>query len=306
MQATWRAGNGREMPPPRQARQGMQAMAVDLLTMAPAPGHSYPIQRLYPTNVQFICGGDHGCNGMGATEVGFQRRRQARDGEAAATLGFAQGRSWGRGWGVGGEGEEAPVSIGSKSLSTSSAAAIRRIDNYERLDVIGEGGFGAVFEAHDRRTGESIAVKWISGDNIGEHDPPDMNVLTREVGCNATCYGHPSIVEIVDVVEDGDVGHMFLVMELAGGSSLFDLISGPSTEHATRGMMRYLLTIAKAVHAAGIIHRDIKPDNVLVGSDSELKLCDFGAATLVRPLYEEPRFFVEEAEGEELFSGDEF
>ncbi|KAF0929177.1 hypothetical protein E2562_016415 [Oryza meyeriana var. granulata] len=131
-----------------------------------------------------------------------------------------------------------------------------RIDDYERLDVIGEGGFGAVFEAHDRRTGESVAVKWIRGDNVGEHDPPDMNALTCEVGCNVACCSHPSIVEIVDVVEDGDVGDMFLIMELA---------------------------------SASIIHHDIKPDNVLIGPDGELKLCDFRAATLVRPLYEEPR-----------------
>ncbi|KAF0929179.1 hypothetical protein E2562_016419 [Oryza meyeriana var. granulata] len=185
--------------------------------------------------------------------------------------------------------EEAPASVASKRLRSSSAAAIGRIDDYERLDVIGEGGFGVVFEARHRRTGESVAVKWIRGDGAGEHGPPDMNAVAREIACQAACCGHPSIVEIVDVVEDADLGDMFLVMELAGGGSLFDLISGPSTEHTTRGMMRQLLAAAKAVHAAGIIHRDIKPDNVLVGPDGELKLCDFGAATPVKPPYEESR-----------------
>ncbi|KAF0930216.1 hypothetical protein E2562_030861 [Oryza meyeriana var. granulata] len=187
--------------------------------------------------------------------------------------------------------EEAPASIASKRLRSSSAA-IGRIDDYERLDVIGEGGFGVVFEARNRRTGESVAVKWIRGDGAGEHGPPDMNALAREVACQAACCCHPSIVEIVDVVEDADVGDMFLVMELAGGGSLFDLISGPSTEQTTRGMMRQLLAAAKAVHAAGIIHRDIKPDNVLVGPDGKLKLCDFGAATPMKPPgepYEESR-----------------
>uniref|UniRef100_J3N0P0 [RNA-polymerase]-subunit kinase n=1 Tax=Oryza brachyantha TaxID=4533 RepID=J3N0P0_ORYBR len=159
-----------------------------------------------------------------------------------------------------------------RSSILPSAAAFGSIHDYERLDVIG-GAFGVVYEARDRRTGEKVALKWIRRHGV------DM----REVRCQAACSGHPSIVEILDVVQDAELGYMHVPRHGARRRRQPLLISGPSSEDATRGMMRQLLAAAKAVHAAGIIHRDIKPDNVVVGSAGELKLCDFGAATQVKP-----------------------
>ncbi|KQK16388.1 putative cyclin-dependent kinase F-2 [Brachypodium distachyon] len=171
--------------------------------------------------------------------------------------------------------------------------AFGSIYDYEKLEVLGEGAYGQVLMARDRRSGKKVAVKWIRGCGDGGHGPPDFRALIREAGLQAACRGHPSIVEILDVVGDAKTGDMFIVMELvAGGRSLREEIWRPLSEHVTRVMMRQLVDAAKKIHGAGIIHRDIKPENVLVGMFGGLKVCDFGAATRQKPAgvpYEDSR-----------------
>uniref|UniRef100_A0A0D9XHU7 Protein kinase domain-containing protein n=1 Tax=Leersia perrieri TaxID=77586 RepID=A0A0D9XHU7_9ORYZ len=81
---------------------------------------------------------------------------------------------------------------------------------------------------------------------------------------------------------------MFLVMEFVGRWSLRDFIGGsPFSEAETRALMRQLLAGVRAMHAAGMAHRDIKPGNILVGAGCGLKICDLGMATTAPPPYEE-------------------
>ncbi|RLN09067.1 putative cyclin-dependent kinase F-2 [Panicum miliaceum] len=153
------------------------------------------------------------------------------------------------------------------------------IDDYEKLEVIGEGTYSVVFKARDRRTGEKVAIKCIHGGGGGG---PDHSVVFREAGCLAACRGHPSIVQIKDVATNEETGDLFIVMEFVG-SSLRDWLTRPFSEDRTCAFMRPLLDAAKMLHSTRTLHRDIKPENVLLVPGGVLKICDFGCATPMKP-----------------------
>ncbi|KAG2627336.1 putative cyclin-dependent kinase F-2 [Panicum virgatum] len=158
------------------------------------------------------------------------------------------------------------------------------IDDYEMLEEIGEGIFGVVAKARDRRTGAMVAVKWIRGGEFGENGTPNLPAVVREAGCLAACRGHPGIVQIKNVAKSEETGDLYIVMELAGPSlrSRLERRRQPFSEDETRDAMRQLLRAAEKLHATGTIHRDINPDNILVGADGALKICGFGCAMPAR------------------------
>ncbi|CAN6282804.1 unnamed protein product [Urochloa humidicola] len=162
------------------------------------------------------------------------------------------------------------------------------IYNYEKLEVLGEGTYGVVVKARDLRTGETVAIKWIRPDAAyggggGEGSgAPDLLAVFREAGCLSACRGHPSFVQMKEVVADEVTGHVFIVMEFVG-PSLDSRLTRRFSEGEARTVMRQLLRGAEALHGAGTIHRDIKPDNILVGPGGVLKMCDLGMAAPVRP-----------------------
>ncbi|KAL6641063.1 hypothetical protein ACP70R_019244 [Stipagrostis hirtigluma subsp. patula] len=163
------------------------------------------------------------------------------------------------------------------------------IYDYEKLEVLGEGSYGVVTKARDRRTGETVAIKWIRPGGGGK-GKPDLRAVSREARCLAACRGHPSIVHLREVAADAINGDVFLVMEFVG-PSLGSLLTRRFSEAETRAYMRQLLGGAEKMHGAGVIHRDIKPDNILVAADGALKICDLGMAAPVKPAgkpYPEP------------------
>ncbi|VAH14568.1 unnamed protein product [Triticum turgidum subsp. durum] len=126
--------------------------------------------------------------------------------------------------------------------------AFGSITDYEKLEVLGEGTYGEVFKARDRRTGKKVAVKWVRGNGAGGHGPPDIRAITREAGCLGACRGHESIIEILDVATDAETGDVFLVMELvADGRTLRESLWRPVSEDVTRVMMEQLLDAAAGV-----------------------------------------------------------
>ncbi|KAM3400964.1 hypothetical protein ACQJBY_005648 [Aegilops geniculata] len=162
--------------------------------------------------------------------------------------------------------------------------AFGSISDYKKLEVLGEGTYGEVFKARDRRTGKKVAVKWVRGNGAGGHGPPDIRAITREAGCLAACRGHESIIEILDVATDAKTGDVFLVMELvADGRTLRESLWRPVSEKGTRVMMEQLLDAARKIHGAGVVHRDFKPENVMVGFFGGLKVGDFGSAMRAKP-----------------------
>ncbi|KAG2548554.1 putative cyclin-dependent kinase F-2 [Panicum virgatum] len=162
------------------------------------------------------------------------------------------------------------------------------IYNYEKLEVLGEGTYGVVVKARDKRTGDTVAIKWIrpvvAAARGGGGGAPDLHAVFREAGClsASACRGHPSVVQMREVAADEVTGHVFIVMEFVG-PSLESRLTRRFSEGETRAIMRQLLRGAEALHGAGTVHRDIKPDNILVGPGGALKICDLGMAAPARP-----------------------
>ncbi|KAF8693971.1 hypothetical protein HU200_038570 [Digitaria exilis] len=162
-------------------------------------------------------------------------------------------------------------------------ARYKSVEAYQLLEEIAEGAHGVAWKARDLRTGAMVAVKWIrreGGDEATESET--IQACLREADCLAACRGHPGIVHFKNIVADtdtaGDSNNLYIVMELLGPSLRSRLTTRPFTEDETRDAMRQLLEAVEKMHAIGVIHRDINPDNILVGRDGKLKICGFGCA----------------------------
>ena len=160
----------------------------------------------------------------------------------------------------------------------------RTVDGKYRLErMIGTGGMGAVYEATDLRLGRLVALKVLLARNFGK--PSALRRFEREAQASARLR-HPNIVTLHDYGTLGAEG-AYLVMELLHGTTLrAEIDRGGGTLHpavAARCFDQILAGVA-AAHAAGVIHRDLKPDNVIVTRTAQgeevLKILDFGLAKL--------------------------
>ncbi|WP_235994440.1 serine/threonine protein kinase [Nonomuraea montanisoli] len=151
---------------------------------------------------------------------------------------------------------------------------------YRLLRTIGQGGMGTVWHAHDEVLGRDVAVKEI-------HPPPDLNGPERDVFSVRTFrearaagrVAHPGVAAVYDVLEEG--GHPWIVMQLVRSRTLGELVrdDGPLPQARVAEIGLQLLEALRAAHAAGVLHRDVKPDNVLLAEDGRAVLTDFGIAT---------------------------
>src|SRR5882762_7830 len=147
---------------------------------------------------------------------------------------------------------------------------------YECVQLIGRGGMGEVWRAHDNLLQREVAVKrLVYGEGAG--DDVTVGRSMREARLAAR-LNHPNAVGIYDVVVDE--GLPCLVMELVSGKSLKEMIAqqGRLEPIATARIGRQVAAALGVAHRAGIIHRDVKPANVLIASDGTAKLTDFGIA----------------------------
>lgn len=142
--------------------------------------------------------------------------------------------------------------------------------NYELLVTIGEGSFGKVMVGRHLPTDTEVAVKVI------ERDPDDTPL--QEVSCLAV-LSHPNIIRLFDVVSTTE--QLFLVMEFVaeGDIEVFLRNNGRMAEDQARPVFRQLISAVDHCHQTGIIHRDIKAENVLLDSHMTAKLSDFGLGT---------------------------
>lgn len=150
---------------------------------------------------------------------------------------------------------------------------------YVVLAELGRGGMGIVWRAEDRVMGRHVAVKEL---HLPDGLSPDDRTLFRErllrEARTAGRLSDPGIVTVYDVVTDGGVDH--IVMELIEARTLADTVAanGPLDEAVVADIGRQLLAALRTAHAGGVVHRDVKPANVMLASGGRVKLTDFGIA----------------------------
>lgn len=146
-------------------------------------------------------------------------------------------------------------------------------DRYVIDRPIARGGMATVYRCVDTRLGREVAAKVMHEQYV--HDPVFRDRFRREARAMAQ-LSHPNLVNVYDFSAQGET--IYLIMELITGGTLRELLNerGPMPPHAAAAVMRGMLTGLSVAHNKGMIHRDIKPDNVLIDSDHRVKLADFG------------------------------
>jgi eukaryotic-like serine/threonine-protein kinase len=148
---------------------------------------------------------------------------------------------------------------------------------YRLLREIARGGMAAVWEAEDALLDRRVAVKLLHAQFAD--DPEFLERFRREARAAAR-LSHPNIVPIYDVGEDAETRTPYIVMELVDGGNLKDRIrqAAPLPDAEIRTIGATLATALEYAHRRGLVHRDIKPQNVLLGEDGRPRLTDFGIA----------------------------
>ncbi|WP_159074141.1 serine/threonine-protein kinase [Streptomyces dioscori] len=155
-------------------------------------------------------------------------------------------------------------------------------DRYRLLSTLGEGGMGTVWRARDEVLRREVAIKEVRAPSgqTAEKVQRMYTRLEREAWAAARITA-PNVITVHDVVTDGD--RPWIVMELVRGRSLAELIrtQGALTPQETARIGAEVLSALRAAHAADVLHRDVKPANVLLADDDRVVLTDFGIAMVV-------------------------
>lgn len=172
-----------------------------------------------------------------------------------------------------------PADASVRSLAathTAFSGLAQQFGDYELLDEIARGGMGVVYRARQVSLNRRVAVKMIrSGIFAGEAEVKRFHGEAEA----AASLDHPNIVPIYEVGEQA--GQHYFAMKLIEGSSLASRISNPKSQISNQDAGALLLKVARAVHYAhqrGILHRDLKPGNILIDSQGEPHVTDFGLA----------------------------
>jgi len=147
-------------------------------------------------------------------------------------------------------------------------------ERYTLRGVLGRGGFGVVLDAADRQLGRPVALKLLS---LGAPDPSMRERFEREARVTANLE-HPHVVRVFDFGTEGEVA--WIAYERIDGGSLGELSAGGQTA-SRQDLLRWGEQAAEALeaaHQAGVVHRDVKPENLLLRDTGELVLADFGIA----------------------------
>ena len=149
---------------------------------------------------------------------------------------------------------------------------------------LGKGGMGVVYRARDTRLGRLVALKMITPGLVAN---PERRARLLNEARSAAAVSHPAIAQVYDIDEVD--GNLFIAMEYVDGRTVTRLIADGELD--LMGAVEIALQVAEGLakaHEAGILHRDIKSDNIMVTRDGHAKLLDFGLAKLVEPDGDEP------------------
>jgi serine/threonine-protein kinase len=148
---------------------------------------------------------------------------------------------------------------------------------YRVQEKLGAGGMGAVYQARDEELGREVAVKVLRPLAAVGEPPRELIERFRREARAVALLSHANVVRVYDQGMEGDFP--YLVMELVGGPTLADRIAtGPLEVREVRTLGIQIASALDAAHAAGIVHRDVKPSNVLQSGAGSWKLADFGIA----------------------------
>jgi len=170
-----------------------------------------------------------------------------------------------------------PTVLGAEADRTENGfAAGTRFGSYRIDGMLGSGGMGVVYRATDTKLHRPVAIKFLSGHTA---DAAAKRRFQQEAS-TASSLNHPHIVTVYDVGEHD--GRQYIVSELIDGGTLHSwLASAPRGWRARVELLTGVADAVAAAHTAGVLHRDIKPGNVLVGTNGYAKLTDFGLAKLL-------------------------
>jgi len=165
---------------------------------------------------------------------------------------------------------------GSGSHAALPAAGDRPVAflGYELCDLLGRGGMGEVLLAHDVRIGREVAIKRMRN---AEPDPEAEARFLREAKIQARLQ-HPAIVPVHELGRDAE-GRPYFTMKRLAGVTLHELLGGP-LQRLLRALAEVCLAIEFA-HEHGVIHRDIKPTNIMLGDFGEVYVLDWGIARVL-------------------------
>lgn len=150
-------------------------------------------------------------------------------------------------------------------------------NDFQICEEIGRGRFGTVYRCFSPVTGDSFAVKSINKNLLV--DSIDRECLDKESKILQLLNNHPNILHLYKVYEDSNFLH--IVTEYCPNNDLYERVSsGSLPEHEAARVLTQLISAVSYCHKMGIVHRDIKPDNILFDSEDRLKLADFGSAEL--------------------------
>jgi eukaryotic-like serine/threonine-protein kinase len=179
------------------------------------------------------------------------------------------------------EGDENAHAEPQASDRLSDSLTGRRIGDYRILHLLGGGGMGVVYKAEDLKLGRQVAIKFLPRELAG--DPAAFAQMQREAQM-ASALDHPHICSIYQFTEHE--GQPFIVMPLLEGQTLREWIAKEASRPATtcvREVVNLAVQISEALqyaHEKGIVHRDIKPANIFLTARGEIKILDFGVATI--------------------------
>lgn len=150
-----------------------------------------------------------------------------------------------------------------------------RVGRYAISELLGKGGLGVVYAAHDPELGRRVALKLLrTGRGLAQE------LLVREAKAMAR-VAHPNVLSVFEVGRWND--RVFVAMELVSGTDLREWLTQPRTLREIVDVFRLAGEGLSAAHAAGVVHRDFKPDNVLIANDGQVRVTDFGLARAPDP-----------------------
>ena len=149
---------------------------------------------------------------------------------------------------------------------------------YRLIELLGSGGMATIYRATDTELGRDVALKLLRPEYLRD---PDFSARFRQEAQAAASLSHPNVVTVFDFGEDPS--GPYIVMELVDGEDLATILrrSGALPPRQVARIGAGVAHALAAAHARGLVHRDVKPGNVLIGTDGRVKVVDFGIARAI-------------------------